>query len=150
VTAARGSIGSFQLCLRVDCHPFCQCLTKPHRISGTADANPQGTVRLPALNNHCGVRDKPNLFQLTQSCRIGIFNAAHAAGSLGRPLCQQCLWPRRYRSIAFRNDMPMRIEFRIPEYGRDPLLKLLRNEVLQPLCLFMNFIPGILEDIMKE
>jgi hypothetical protein len=46
--------------------------------------------------------------------------------------------------------MPMRIEFRIPEYGRDPLLKLLRNEVLQPLCLFMNFIPGILEDIMKE
>jgi hypothetical protein len=46
--------------------------------------------------------------------------------------------------------MPMRIEFRIPEYGRDPLLKLLRNEVLQPLCFFMNFIPGILEDIMKE
>ena len=46
--------------------------------------------------------------------------------------------------------MPVRIDLRIAEDRRDPIFKSFRDEVLQPFCLFMHFIPRVLQNVVKK
>ena len=46
--------------------------------------------------------------------------------------------------------MPMRVDFRIAENGGDPIFKTLGDEVFQPLRFLVDFIPGVLQNIVKE
>ncbi len=58
--------------------------------------------------------------------------------------------PERQGSVSVWNDVSMRIEFRISEDCRDPLLKTLRNEMLKPLGFLMHLIPRVIEHIVQK
>ena len=53
-------------------------------------------------------------------------------------------------SVLLWNYVPVRVDFRVAENGGDPIFKPLRDDVLQPLCLLVHFVPGILQDIVKK
>jgi hypothetical protein len=42
------------------------------------------------------------------------------------------------------------IGFRVPQFRGDPILKQLRDEVLEPFCLIVNLVPRVVEEIMEE
>jgi len=44
----------------------------------------------------------------------------------------------------------MGINFRITKNGGNPVFESFGDEVLQPLCLIVHFIPGVLQNIMQE
>ena len=46
--------------------------------------------------------------------------------------------------------MAMRIGFRIAQFGGDPILELLRNEMLQTLSFLVNLFPCVIEHIVEE
>ena len=46
--------------------------------------------------------------------------------------------------------MAMRIDFRIAENRRDPIFKSLRDEVFQPFCFLVHFVPGVLQNVVKK
>ena len=46
--------------------------------------------------------------------------------------------------------MPVGIGLGIAEFGRDTILQLFRNEMLQTLGFFVDFFPCVIEDIVKE
>jgi len=46
--------------------------------------------------------------------------------------------------------MAMRVASRMPQLPRNPLLKRLRDEVLQPLSFIMQFINGVIEDLKEK
>ena len=46
--------------------------------------------------------------------------------------------------------MPVRICLGITEFGCDPILLPLRDEVLQPFCFVVDFVPRVIEEIMEE
>jgi hypothetical protein len=46
--------------------------------------------------------------------------------------------------------MAMRIDFRIAEDRRYPIFKSLRDEVFQPFCFLMHFVPGVLQHVVKK
>ena len=46
--------------------------------------------------------------------------------------------------------MAMRIEIRIAEPGRDPVLQTLRNVVFKPLRLVMHLVPREIQNVMQE
>jgi len=52
--------------------------------------------------------------------------------------------------MLLRNDMPVGIHLGIAKNGGHAVLKPLRDEVLEPLRLVMNLIPGILQNIVKK
>ena len=49
-----------------------------------------------------------------------------------------------------RYRMSMRIGFGIAQFGRDTILQLFGNEMLQTLGFFVNFFPRVIENIVKE
>ena len=46
--------------------------------------------------------------------------------------------------------MSVRVELRVVQFCGDSFLKSLRDEVLQPFRLVMDFIPGISKNLMQE
>ena len=46
--------------------------------------------------------------------------------------------------------MPVRIEFRIAENRRDPIFKSLRDEVFEPFCFLVHFVPGVLQNVVQK
>ena len=44
----------------------------------------------------------------------------------------------------------MRIGFRVAEFGRDTILQLFRNEMLQTLRFFVDLFPRVIEHVVKE
>ena len=50
----------------------------------------------------------------------------------------------------FRDQMAVRIRLGIAQLGRHAIFEFLRNEVLQALGFFVNFVPGVVQDIVQE
>lgn len=46
--------------------------------------------------------------------------------------------------------MPMRIDFRIAKDRRHPIFKSLRDEVFKPFCFLVNFVPRVLQNVVKK
>lgn len=46
--------------------------------------------------------------------------------------------------------MSVRVDFRVAQDSGDAILKTLRDEVFQPLCLLVHLVPGVLQDIVKK
>ncbi len=46
--------------------------------------------------------------------------------------------------------MPVWVELRVPEFISDPLLKTLRDEVLQALGFIVNFVDGVIQHLEKK
>src|SRR6266700_3071166 len=58
--------------------------------------------------------------------------------------------PGRKRSAALGDRVTMRIGFRVSQFRSDPVFELLRDEMLQPFGLIVNFVPRVVEEIMEE
>ena len=46
--------------------------------------------------------------------------------------------------------MPVGVDFGIAEDCRNPILKPFRDEVFQPFCFLVHFVPGVLQNIVKK
>ena len=46
--------------------------------------------------------------------------------------------------------MPVRVRFGVSQFGRDPVLQPLRDEMFQTLRFFVNLVPRIIENVVEE
>jgi hypothetical protein len=49
-----------------------------------------------------------------------------------------------------RDQMPMRIYFRIAEDGRDPIFKSFRDEMFEAFRFLVHFVPGVLQNVVEK
>ena len=52
--------------------------------------------------------------------------------------------------VFLRDHMPVRIDFRIAQNRGDSIFKSLRDEVFQPFCFLVHFVPGVLQNVVKK
>jgi hypothetical protein len=89
-------------------------------------------------------------FQFAESRRTAIGNAANGGRRLERPAYKRNFLAVNAGRILLRNDAPMRVDLRVTQDRGDAIFKPLGNVVFQPLRLLVNFIPGVLQNIVKE
>ena len=102
------------------------------------------------LYRQIGSRQEPKPLQIAKSFGAPVGNAADPRGCIERPAHQCHLIAARRGCILLRDDVSVRIDLRVAENGGNAVFKTLRNKVLQSLCFLMHFIPGILQNVVKE
>jgi hypothetical protein len=93
---------------------------------------------------------QPKSLQFAERNGAAVGNAAYDSWRLERPLRERYFIAEHPGFILLGDHVPMRIDFGIAEDRRNPIFKSLRDEVLKPFCFLVHFVPGILQDVVKE
>lgn len=93
---------------------------------------------------------QPQSLEFPERDGTPVGNAAYRCGRPERPSHERHFLAERPGFIFLRDDMPMRIDLRIAEDCRDAIFKSFGDEVLQPFCLFMHLVPGVLQHVMQK
>lgn len=102
------------------------------------------------LDSQQGSGNQAEPFEFTQSRWIAVRNTANRGRFLKRPMSERHFFEVNAGLVFLRNRVAVRVDFRIAKDCRYPVLKTLGNEMLQPLCLFVDFVPGVLQNIMEK
>ena len=89
-------------------------------------------------------------FQFAEGDGAAVGNAANDSWRLERPSHERYFIAEHPGFIFLGDHMPVRIDFRIAEDRRDPIFKSLRDEVFQPFCFLVHFVPGVLQNVVKK
>ena len=66
------------------------------------------------------------------------------------PLHERHFFAEHAGFIFLGDHMSMRIDFRIAENRGNPIFKSLRDEVFQPFCFLVHFVPGVLQNVVQK
>src|SRR5919204_4428906 len=124
---------------------------RPEWVRGARDLDHQRPAeRLPRLQQQAVARLDLALGQVAEHRGVAVRDAGEDAALPGLQVAERHRVLDRDLQIAVRDRIAVRIPRRLPELGRDQLLELLRDVVLQHLGLLVDPVPGHAKHLGQE
>ena len=127
-----------------------EVIAQPEKFLVSGKPDQQGSIGNLPFHHQFHARREFQSFQLTQRRWIAISHAEDRRRFPGWPFEQRHTVREGSAAVLAGNQVPVRIDLRISQQSRHSILEALGNKMLQALCFFVNFVPGIFEDVVEK